>query len=265
MSDKQILLAAALCWLWVIFPAHAEPSKAEQYHEARWDPIHFSPAIESATNEQCLACHQDVLDREVLKESPAGLQTAESLAWYQTLRTYAGEQDTFHRRHMKSAYAQQVMTLKCNTCHQGNDPREEVSESGVGIQANLTMRKQVDPYVCVMCHGQNNYTRMGLPEPWIKSASLFGDNCLTCHLAIKTERHQGIEFLNAEKIEELGAADSDVCYGCHGGRAWYRIWFPYSEKQWPGEAEAPIGARHKYPKPENPSTSNQKQAANQGN
>ena len=36
----------------------------------------------------------------------------------------AGEQETFHRRHLVTDYAREVMDLRCNTCHQGNDPRE---------------------------------------------------------------------------------------------------------------------------------------------
>ena len=66
----------------------------------RWDPIHFKPAIDDATDEQCLACHQEILDRKVLEQSPAGVNASETLAWYQTLDTYKGAQDTFHRRHL---------------------------------------------------------------------------------------------------------------------------------------------------------------------
>ena len=39
------------------------------------------------------------------------------------------------------------------------------------------------------------------------------------------------------KIEELGAKSGDSCYGCHGGRAWYRIAYPYARNPWPGMPE----------------------------
>lgn len=247
MSERIVRLAAliiTLIWTQAVVP---DTVGIDEYGKSRWDPIHFSPLIEDAKNEQCLNCHKNILDDQTLSESPAGLNKTEVAAWYQTLNTYEGQQDTFHRRHLESGFAKQVMNLNCNTCHQGSDPREEVSNSSVTAQNNLTMRKQVDPYVCLMCHGQSDYKKMGLPEPWPKSSKLFGDTCLTCHVAIKTERHQGIDFLKSENIEKLAAEDADVCYGCHGGRAWYRVWFPYSERSWPGWGDAPIGARHKYP------------------
>ena len=34
------------------------------YQAAKWDPIHFQPAIDTATNEQCLACHEEMLTRK---------------------------------------------------------------------------------------------------------------------------------------------------------------------------------------------------------
>ena len=84
------------------------------YEKARWHPLHFKPAIDSAKDEQCLACHQAVLERRVRETSPAGVTASDSLAWYQTLGTYSGEQETFHRRHLATDYAQQVMQLRCN-------------------------------------------------------------------------------------------------------------------------------------------------------
>ena len=40
---------------------------------ATYDPIHFKPAIENASDEQCLACHREVLDDKVREKSPAGI------------------------------------------------------------------------------------------------------------------------------------------------------------------------------------------------
>lgn len=206
------------------------------YEQARWDPIHFKPAIDTATDDQCLACHQEILDRRVLELSPAGVKAQGSLAWYQTLETYAGDQDTFHRRHLVTDYARQVMDLKCNTCHQGNDPREETANSSATGQTDLIQRKQVDPEVCLMCHGQFNYLVMGVPGSWLEHGKLFADSCMTCHVAIRTTRHQ-VNFLKPAAIEEAGKQNSDVCFGCHGGRAWYRLNYPYPRHPWPGAGD----------------------------
>ncbi len=218
------------------------------YQRARWDPIHFKPAITQATDEQCLTCHKEILDHKPLEQSPAGVKAADALAWYQTLNTYEGDQKTFHARHLSSKYAKSVMQLHCTTCHQGNDPRDETSGTSATAQTGLTMRKMGDPWVCAMCHGQFDYKKMGVPGPWLKNSAMFADNCLTCHAGIRTERHKGIPFLKAEAIEAAGKKDSDVCYGCHGGRAWYRISFPYSAKSWPGWGDPPAGLESKYPK-----------------
>lgn len=207
------------------------------YDQARWDPIHFKPAIDSATNEQCLGCHQEVLDRRIRESSPAGVMAAEALAWYQMLDTYQGEQDTFHRRHLVSEYATQVMDLKCNTCHQGNDPREETSNSSADGSSDLIQRKHVDPMICLMCHGKHNAVVMGVPPgDWRETGKNFNFDCLLCHAAIRTNRHQ-VNFLKADAIEKAGKENSDVCFGCHGGRAWYRIDYPYPRHPWPGSGD----------------------------
>lgn len=210
------------------------PATASNYHTARWDPIHFKPAIDQASNEQCLACHKEILDRRIRPVSPAGVKAAETTAWYQTLDTYTGDQETFHRRHMVTDYAKQVMDLKCNTCHQGNDPREETANSSATGSSTLTQRKQVDPMICVMCHGKHKADIMGVAEgDWRETGKIYNFNCLLCHAAIRTERHQ-VNFLKPKAIEEAGKKDSDVCFGCHGGRAWYRIPFPYPRHTWTG-------------------------------
>lgn len=213
------------------------------YEAARWDPIHFKPAIDEATNDQCLACHQEVLDSKVLAQSPAGVKASGSLAWYQTLDTYEGEQETFHRRHMVTPYAKKVMDLKCSTCHQGNDPREETANSAYDTSSDLVQRKHVDPKICLMCHGEHEASIMGLPPgDWRETGKVFNFNCLTCHAAIRTTRHQ-VNFLKPEAIEEAGKADSDVCFGCHGGRSWYRIAYPYPRHAWPGSSAVPEWAK----------------------
>ena len=132
------------------------------YDRARYDPIHFRPAIEKATNEQCLSCHQEIIDRRVIDQSPAGVKAAESLAWYQTLNTYEGPQETFHRRHLETPLAKQLMNMQCTTCHQGNDPREEAPIWEGAKAGDFKLRKIINPDTCLMCHGQFGYEIMGL-------------------------------------------------------------------------------------------------------
>ena len=215
---------------------------------ATYDPIHFKPAIETARDEQCLACHREVLDDKVRTASPAGLQAATSKAWYQEVSTYAGEQDTFHRRHLVTPLARELMNLSCNTCHQGHDPRDEAPATSATAAPQsddgFTLRKTVNPETtCLKCHGQMPIQLMGLPSAWPESRALFGNSCLTCHAAIRNNRHQ-VSYLKAEAIEAAGAKDAEVCYGCHGGRAWYGIAYPYPRHAWDGMApEVPEWAR----------------------
>ncbi|MEZ5585585.1 MAG: hypothetical protein R3E46_00795 [Sedimenticolaceae bacterium] len=233
MIQSRALAALSISVLLTGFACAAQGGNS--YDRARWDPIHFKPAIETATNEQCLSCHQEVIERRVRETSPAGVSARDSLAWYQTLDTYAGDQETFHRRHLVTDYAQQVMDLKCNTCHQGNDPREETADSSATGRTDLVQRKHVDPDTCLMCHGQFNFPVMGVPGSWSEHGAVFGNNCLICHVAIRTNRHN-VNFLKPQAIEEAGKSNADACYGCHGGRAWYRINYPYPRNPWPGDA-----------------------------
>jgi nitrate/TMAO reductase-like tetraheme cytochrome c subunit len=204
------------------------------YQTARWDARHFKPLIESTSDAECLQCHAEVVTPSVRAKSPAGVRADDALAWYQTLDTYAGAQDTLHRRHLTSPLARRLMNLRCNTCHQGHNPRDEAPETSATTQVGgYTLRKQVDPKTCLMCHGQFNWEVMGLPGHWREQGENFGGNCLTCHAAIRTKRHQ-VNFLWPEAIEAAGQESGDVCYGCHGGRSWYRVSFPYPRHAWEG-------------------------------
>jgi hypothetical protein len=209
-----------------------------------WHPLHFAPAIDTATNEQCLACHQEILTRKVREASPAGVKASGSLAWYQTLDTYTQQQQTFHQRHLTSDFAKQVMDLKCTFCHQGSDPREESPNSSANAQSEgrFTLRKVVNPSnTCLLCHGKFGYEVMtGLEGPWHKvrgdlESEDAPNGCLSCHEeTFRTVRHQ-VSYLKADAIEELAKkGSSDTCYGCHGGRAWYGISYPYPRHPWPG-------------------------------
>lgn len=210
---------------------------------ASYSPLHFKPAIDTATDAQCLECHKEVLEDKVRPTSPAGVKASESKAWYQQLGVYSGEQDTFHRRHLVTPMAKELMNLKCNFCHQGHDPREEAqgasataSTSPPQTDTSFVLRKQVNPETtCLKCHGQFPAQPMGLPGPWKDIKDAMGNTCLGCHAAFRTVRHQ-VNYLNAAAIEAAGAKNNDTCYGCHGGRAWYRMSYPYARNPWPGMA-----------------------------
>lgn len=233
------ILSYRLVIIWLMGLSLSLPLLAannQDYEQALWHPLHFKPAIDKAEDEQCLACHQEIIDRRVKEASPAGIKTNQVLAWYQTLEVYQGEQETFHRRHLVTPLAKQLMNLRCNTCHEGHDPREEAPNPPSLKDAGFTLRKTVNPETtCLKCHGQMNHIRMGLPVPWEESRKFMNNSCLICHTAIRTTRHQ-VNYLNSEAIEEAGLENSDSCYGCHGGRAWYRITYPYPRQAWPGMA-----------------------------
>ncbi len=211
-------------------------AQSGDYQRDRNHPSHTQPLINHTSDAECLRCHAEVLRPSVRAESPAGVLARSSKAWYQQTSTYQGEQETFHRRHLSTPMAKELMNLRCNTCHQGSNPRDQHPLSAADTQrtGGFATRKSVDPEKsCLMCHGQMNFKAMGLPDAWPKSKEMFQNNCLLCHAAIRTERHQ-VNFLNAAAIEKAGTANSDVCYGCHGGRAWYRLNFPYPRHKWPG-------------------------------
>lgn len=222
--------------------AIAALGRINNYDAAKWHPLHFKPAIDGATNAQCLACHKEILSKPIRSESPAGVKAADAVAWYQTLDTYAGPQMSFHARHLTSPYAQQVMNLACNFCHRGHDPREEAPGSSATTQVvgQVTLRKQVDPQAtCLLCHGSfPNQFMAGLEEPWHKLRENFEtdeqpNGCLTCHAEqFRTVRHN-VSYLKADAIEAAAKTGADVCYGCHGGRAWYRTSYPYPRHAWP--------------------------------
>lgn len=223
----------------------ADTALAESYHNKQWDPIHFKTALDKATDSQCLACHQEIMTHKVLKQSQAGVAARKVKAWYQTLDTYQGSQEDFHWRHLQSPFAQRVTQFRCTTCHQGNDPREEawVPESK-DLTKPFTLRKGVNPKTCLMCHGQFPDPKiMNLPAPWSQIRDAFQNNCLSCHVAFRTNRHN-VNFLKPEAIEEAGRESGDSCYGCHGGRAWYRISYPYPRHAWPNmSSETPEWAK----------------------
>ncbi len=151
-------------------PVAASGGEGRDHWRATYDPLHFKPAIDTATDAQCLACHREVLDDTVREASPAGVPAATSKAWYQQLSTYQGTQETFHRRHLLTPMARELMNLRCNTCHQGHDPREEAPGSSATstpqATTDFTLRKQVDvETTCLKCHGADERCDHGLAGP----------------------------------------------------------------------------------------------------
>jgi hypothetical protein len=224
-----------------------EAVKGIDYERARYHPIHFKPLIDTASNEECLVCHEEIMTRKPRDASPAGLKAKNTLAWYQTLDTYLGDQESFHYRHLQSPFATKVMNLSCNFCHKGNDPREESPDMQPGKKVftasttpNFTLRKMVNPSkTCLRCHGSFPFELMdGVEGPWHEVRVDMEDEetpngCLVCHEeTFRTVRHQ-VNYLKAASIEEAAKAGSDVCLGCHGGRQWYRITYPYPRHPWP--------------------------------
>jgi hypothetical protein len=80
-----------------------------------------------------------------------------------------------------------------------------------------------------------------MPGPWPECRDRYQNDCLSCHAVYRTVRHQ-VSYLKADAIEELAKPQNlggDVCYGCHGGRAWYRTEFPYPRHPYPGMDKIP--------------------------
>lgn len=219
------------------------------YDRARFHPIHFQPRIAEASDAECLVCHQEILDHRPRDLSPAGVVAADSLAWYQTLDTYEGAQATFHYRHLQSDFAREVMQLDCVFCHQGNDPREESPDLmplrpafSSPVPPEFTLRKDVNPETtCLRCHGAMPEPEaiMGLSGPWHEIRDDFESDdmpngCMSCHAELyRTVRHN-VDYLKAASIEAAARdGTDDTCFGCHGGRAWYRISYPYPRHAWP--------------------------------
>lgn len=219
------------------------PAQAADYLREIWNPAHTPEQMANTADAQCLSCHREVLGDKPARRSTSGIEAKSVTAWYQTLDTYTGEQDSFHRRHLATPYAKKVMNLGCNTCHLGHDPREEASVPmlpAAGQTPVATLRKQVNPEkTCLLCHGKFPAANMGLEGDWNElRAGLESpeapNGCLTCHAeTFRTARHK-VNYLKADAIEKAAAKDSDVCFGCHGGRSWYRISYPYPRHAWPG-------------------------------
>ncbi len=105
----------------------------------------------------------------------------------------------------------------------------------------FTLRKMVNPTeTCLRCHGKFPGQYMGFDEaswPSLREGletPEVPNGCLSCHAErFRTVRHQ-VNYLNAQAIEDEAKTSKDLCFGCHGGRQWYRTTFPYPRHPWPG-------------------------------
>lgn len=171
--------------------------------------------------DRCLTCHGSLVEVLPRSNSPSGLPAKEATAWYQRVPTYMGEQHNFHWRHLMSPYARQVMRPECDTCHPGFDPRKPLPPAG-DPAAERPLRKRVNPAICVNCHGAYPDHREEFSGSWIETRHEFDNTCLVCHRGDAAKRHNH-PLLNKESILQLSKTEPDVCYGCHGGRAWYAV------------------------------------------
>lgn len=189
--------------------------------KAQWNDVHFPPQVDQVPDQTCASCHRALLTQAVREASPAGLSRDDAAAWYQSLNTYAGPQLTFHERHLTAPYAREVLRMACRDCHRGHDPRERavIPDSP---ERPLALRKRVHPGICLRCHGQFPDHQPLLGNDWRAERADFDNDCRVCHAADRARRHTS-PWLDAARIESLAIGNGDVCYGCHGGRAWYRV------------------------------------------
>ena len=83
----------------------------------------------------------------------------------------------------------------------------------------------------------DNTVMPGVAGPWEQVADTFNNDCMVCHKIFRTNAHN-VNYLNKDVIEQAGTENGEVCYGCHGGRSWYRIAYPYARNPWPSMSPA---------------------------
>lgn len=215
-------LQAARLFLGYVLPLiciAATPARADDA-DPRWTRHRalvdlFSPSADPSEKSEilrCQPCHGVLLESKPLAESPAGLKAKDATAWYQRVPTYQGEQQDFHWRHMASDFAKEVMRFQCDTCHPGFDPSRRMPVQG-DPGTEKVLRKRVNPLICVNCHGLFPAHLEGFSGTY---------TCWVCHRGDAARQHTH-PTLNRDNILRLSANEPEVCYGCHGGRAWYAI------------------------------------------
>jgi hypothetical protein len=217
-ATRLFLFGAALLVVGGTSVAEVDPEY--ERHRRLWERSHFPPG-EDSLDGRCLGCHADVLEQAPRRAMPAGALPEGLLPPYQRLATYDGGQASFHWRHRRSSYAQSVMRMRCQSCHRGRDPRlPEVHRHE--REFPVALRKRVHPNLCVNCHGRFPDHRAAFDGDWPAVRQRFDGNCLVCHEGDSARRHHN-PLLDREAVEAQARDSGDVCYGCHGGRAWYRV------------------------------------------
>lgn len=189
------------------------------YERARLSDVHIDSAKKGIQDSACLACHQEIFDAEgaVLAAIDPAIDLSKLKPWYQDVTTYQGPQLRFHYRHLKTPLATSIMDLSCVFCHENT----EVRATYPGEDSGGSFRKQVSGETCLLCHGQFPQAhRMSWPA---LQTAVGGQDCLACHNA-ETLRNvvKKVDYLQADKIVAQGQDNAALCYGCHGGRAWYQ-------------------------------------------
>ena len=75
--------------------------------------------------------------------------------------------------------------------------------------------------------------RGGIDERWFASTTPAANENREPDEGLSYIFHGSTRVKLIDAIEEMGSKGSDVCYGCHGGRSWYRISYPYPRHAWP--------------------------------
>lgn len=111
-----------------------------------------------------------------------------------------------HTAHLTSP----LLKMTCVTCHESVDMEE-------GSAALL--RKQVNPELCVRCHGQ-------FPDHG-RITKARTTSCVLCHGTQIANRQLNyavrMKELGADAYVNMEAVNGDNCLTCHGDKAWFAV------------------------------------------
>lgn len=190
------------------------------YERSRLSDVHTDSAKKGIQDATCLNCHQDIFDADgaVLAATDPTIDLSKLKPWYQDVKTYQGPQLRFHYRHLKTPLATSIMNLSCVFCHENT----EVRATYPGEDSGGSFRKQVSSETkCLLCHGQFPPAH-GMSWPALQK-TIGGQGCLACHQVDTLSTILGeVAYLKADKIVAQNQDNAVLCYGCHGGRAWYQ-------------------------------------------
>jgi hypothetical protein len=174
---------------------------------ASYSPLHFKPAIDTATDAQCLACHKEVLEDKPRVASPAGVRAADSIAWYQRTSTYSGEQDSFPSPAPGDADGAGLDEPALHHLPSGPGPArgsagllgdgDAPDRSPASPCASRSIRKPPASSATASFRPRRSWA---CPARGPRSRTCSRTTAWRCHAAIRTNRHQ-VSYLNADAIE----------------------------------------------------------------